>query len=91
MPLYGIDGSIVDNVRYVDGADRCVAMVGSLVNDCSDSDARLIAAAPDMLHQLAGLVAQADAQRRAGDKCLTVSFNVVDTLRDILAKSTGQE
>ena len=55
------------------------------------ANARLIAAAPGMLEALAFIIELADAQRRAGDRHLTVRQDQLDNARAAIRAARGEE
>jgi hypothetical protein len=57
----------------------------------AEANARLISAAPELLEALRGLVGQADAQFKVGDRHATFNKQTIDTARAAIAKATGGE
>jgi hypothetical protein len=53
-----------------------------------DANARLIAAAPELLAALQAVIEQADAQFKAGDKHATFNRQTIDSLRPAITKAT---
>jgi hypothetical protein len=63
---------------------------GSITRDEDEANARLIAAAPDLLCWLEAIISQGEAQRKAGDNVITIGGGMAHGIMESIRKAKGE-
>jgi hypothetical protein len=90
---WGIQGK---NIRHYWGGSKefshtsICEVSGQGIASLENANARLIAAAPDLLCWLEAIISQGEAQRKAGDNVITISGGMAHGIMESIRKAKGE-